>query len=49
MRENELPDPELESVIRHRSRIVNPDVDDNTTLENESGIVRAIELSRLPI
>ena len=35
MRENEVPDPELESVIRHRSRIVNPDNYDNTTIEIE--------------
>ena len=48
MRENELPDPELESVIRRRGRMVNPD-DDNTTMDNDSGIARAIELSRLPI
>ena len=47
MREGEISDPELESVIRRRRRFANPD--DDTTMINESGIARAVELSRLPL
>ena len=33
MRDSEIPDPELESVIRHRNRLMRPDAD--TTMEGE--------------